>query len=125
MTPARNSPPIDTDIRPPHTTIRIEGGMITPITDEQAVTATAKEDEKPSFFICGMSREPMPAASAVELPEMPAKNIETTTLTCPRPPGRCPTSARASRIRRSVMPATFIRLAASRKNGTASRMKEL
>ena len=39
-TPARNSPPIDTDISPPQTTIRIDGGMITPITDEQAVIAT-------------------------------------------------------------------------------------
>ena len=28
---------------PPQTTIRIEGGMMTPITEEQAVIATAKE----------------------------------------------------------------------------------
>jgi len=62
--------------------------MMTPITDEQAVTATEKDGEKPSFFICGISSDPIPAASAVELPEMPAKNIETTTLTWPSPPGR-------------------------------------
>ena len=31
--PARNSPPIDTDMMPPHTIIRMLGGMITPITD--------------------------------------------------------------------------------------------
>ena len=37
----------------------------------------------------------------------------------------CPTMARDSRISRSVMPPTFIRLAVSRKNGTASRMNEL
>ena len=42
-TPARNRPPIETDISPPQTTIRIEGGMITPITEEQAVIATEKE----------------------------------------------------------------------------------
>jgi hypothetical protein len=42
-TPARNSPPIETDISPPQTTIRIEGGMITPMTLEQAVIATANE----------------------------------------------------------------------------------
>ena len=67
----------------------------------------------------------MPAASAVDEPEMPANSIETTTLTCPSPPGRCPTSALASRTSRSVMPAEFIRFAASRKNGTASSTKAL
>ena len=40
-------------------------------------------------------------------------------------PGRWPTIVRASATSLSVMPAEFIRLAASRKNGTASRMKEL
>ncbi len=125
MTPARNNPPIETDMSPPHTIMRMEGGMMTPITDEHAVTATAKEGVKPSFFICGIRSEPMPAASAVELPEMPAKNIETTTLTWPSPPGRWPTSPRDSRISRSVMPAAFIRLAASRKKGTARSTKAL
>ncbi len=65
------------------------------------------------------------AASAVEEPEMPAKKIDSTTLICASPPGKCPTSARDSRTSRSVMPPTFIRLAVSRKNGTARRMKEL
>ena len=65
------------------------------------------------------------AASAVDDPEMPAKKIDSTTLTCARPPGRCPTRSRESRINRSVMPPTFIRFAVSRKNGTASRMNEL
>ena len=35
-------PPIETVISPPQTTIRMLGGMITPMTDEQAVIATAK-----------------------------------------------------------------------------------
>jgi hypothetical protein len=65
------------------------------------------------------------AASAVEEPEIPAKKIDSTTLICASPPGKCPTMLRESRTRRSVMPPTFIRLAVSRKNGTASRMKEL
>ena len=56
---------------------------------------------------------------------MPAKKIDSTTFTCARPPGKWPTSAREKRTSRSVMPPTFIRLAASRKNGTASRMNEL
>jgi hypothetical protein len=33
---------METVIRPPHTTMRIDGGMITPITEEQAVIATEK-----------------------------------------------------------------------------------
>ncbi len=65
------------------------------------------------------------AASAVEEPDIPAKKIDSTTLICARPPGKWPTSAREKRTRRSVMPPTFIRFAASRKNGTASRMNEL
>ena len=68
---------------------------------------------------------PWLAASAVDDPEMPAKKIESTTLTCARPPGRWPTRSRDSRTSRSVMPPTFIRLAVSRKNGTAIRMNEL
>ncbi len=67
----------------------------------------------------------MPAASAVEEPEMPANSMLTMTLMWPSPPGRWPTTAWDRRTRRSVMPAEFIRLAASRKNGTASRTKEL
>src|SRR5437016_1142000 len=65
------------------------------------------------------------AASAVEEPEMPAKNTESRTLICASAPGKLPTMVRDSRTSRSVMPPTFIRLAVSRKNGTASRMNEL
>ena len=68
---------------------------------------------------------PWLAASAVDEPEMPAKKIDSTTLTCASPPGRWPTRSRDSRTSRSVMPPTFIRLAVSRKNGTAIRMNEL
>ncbi len=65
------------------------------------------------------------AASAVDEPETPAKKIDSTTLTWASPPGKWPTSALENRTSRSVMPPTPIRLAVSRKNGTASRMKEL
>ena len=65
------------------------------------------------------------AASAVEEPLMPAKKMESTTLICARPPGKWPTSEREKTISRSVMPPVFIRLAVSRKKGTASRMKLL
>ena len=42
MAPARNSAPTEICMTPPQTTMRILGGMITPITDEQAVIAMAK-----------------------------------------------------------------------------------
>ena len=44
MMPARNSAPIDTVRMPPHTIIRIEGGMITASTADTAVIATEKRD---------------------------------------------------------------------------------
>ena len=65
------------------------------------------------------------AASAVEEPEMPAKNTDSSTLICASDPGQLPTMVRDRCTRRSVMPPTFIRLAVRRKNGTASRMNEL
>src|SRR3954467_14115389 len=68
---------------------------------------------------------PWLAASAVEEPEMPAKNTDSSTLICASAPGKLPTIVRDSVTRRSVMPPTFMRFAVSRKNGTASRMNEL
>src|ERR1700704_1877003 len=68
---------------------------------------------------------PWLAASAVDDPEMPAKNTLNSTLICASEPGKLPTIVRDSLTRRSVMPPTFIRFAVSRKNGTASRMNEL
>src|SRR5947208_8262709 len=65
------------------------------------------------------------AASAVEEPDMPAKKTESSTLICASAPGKLPTIVRERRTSRSVMPPTFIRLAVSRKNGTASKMNEL
>ena len=100
------------------------GGMMTPMTAEQAVTATVKLMSYPAFRMAGMMMEPSPAASAFEEPEMPAKIMLVTTLTWPRPPGRWPTMAWASRSSMLVMPAQFMRLAARTKNGMASKMKE-
>jgi hypothetical protein len=40
--PARNSAPIEVEITPPHTIIRIEGGMMTASTADTAVMATEK-----------------------------------------------------------------------------------
>src|SRR5438552_6181861 len=72
-----------------------------------------------------MRTPPTPAASAVDDPEIPAKSIDTSTLTWPSPPGRWPTSTRDRLISFSVMPAVFIRFAASMKNGIANSRNEL
>ena len=40
--PERNRAPMETDMIPPQTTIRMLGGMITPMTAEQAMRATEK-----------------------------------------------------------------------------------
>src|SRR5512140_375730 len=75
--------------------------------------------------MAGISTPPPPAASAVLEPEIPANNMLTSTLTWPSPPGSQPTSARDRLISLSVMPAAFIRLAASMKNGIDSSRNEL
>ena len=67
----------------------------------------------------------MPAASAVDDPDTPAKSMLTTTLIWPKPPGRWPTDARARVTNRSVIRAAFIKLADSTKNGTDSKINEL
>jgi hypothetical protein len=43
MIPARYSAPIEVEITPPHTTIRIDGGMMTASVDDTAVTAIENE----------------------------------------------------------------------------------
>ncbi len=43
MNPPRNIPPTEVFRTPPQTIIRMLGGMMTPMTDEQAVIATVKE----------------------------------------------------------------------------------
>ena len=72
-----------------------------------------------------MKSLPWLAASAVDEPEMPAKKTDKITLICASPPGKWPTKARDRRINRSVMPPLFIKLAVSRKKGTANKMNEL
>ena len=68
---------------------------------------------------------PRPAASATAAPDMPAKIRLATTLACPRPPGKKPTSRRAKLKSRLVMPAVFISLAARMNRGMARSRKLL
>src|SRR5215217_3877612 len=99
--------------------------MITASTAETAVMAIEKERSYPSLACASMKILLWLAASAVEDPEMPAKNTESSTLICASAPGQFPTIVRESRTRRFVIPPIFMRCAVSKKNGTASRMKEL
>ena len=47
---------------------------------------------------------PMAAASADMEPDTPEKKISARMTTCPSPPGRCPTSDRASVTKRRLIP---------------------
>ena len=69
-----------------------------------------------------MMMRPIPAASATAEPDMPEKISEATTLTCPRPPRKRPTSATQKLRSRSLMVPAFMMPAATMKSGTASRM---
>jgi len=60
------------------------------------------------------------AASALEEPEQPPMNVDSTTLTCAMPPLMCPATCMESLIRRLVIPELFIKLPAKMNRGTAS-----
>ena len=64
------------------------------------------------------------ATSAVDEPEMPAKNMLNRVTTCASPPRKCPTIVWAKRIMRLVTSAEVISSPTSKKNGTASRISE-
>src|SRR5688572_19722475 len=95
------------------------GGMMLPSVADAAVSPAANPAGYPSRFIAGIMIEPMPSASADETPEIPAKIIDTVTLTCARPPRNQPTVARPKSMRRPEAPVSFIACATNRKNGTA------
>src|SRR5699024_11904832 len=75
--PPRNNAPTDAFAIPANITIGILGGIITPIVDDAAVTATEVFVSYPLSFILGIKILPTPAVSACEAPETPANIIET------------------------------------------------
>src|SRR3954464_15717224 len=93
--PARYIAAIDVEISPPHTIIRIDGGMMTASTADTAVMAIENERSYPSLVCASMKILDWLAASAVEEPEMPAKNTDSTTLICATEPGKAPPIRRA------------------------------
>src|SRR4051812_46272264 len=56
-----------------------------------------------------MMMRPIPTASAIADPDMPAKIMLATTFTCPRPPRKRPTSTRQNCRSRSVRLPMFMR----------------
>ncbi len=88
MNPARYIAPIEVEMTPPQTIIRIDGGMMTASTAETAVIAMENDRPYPSFTCASMKILLWLAASAVDDPEMPAKKTESTTLICASAPGK-------------------------------------
>ena len=96
--------------------------MIGPTVEEAAVTLALNSLSKPALFIARISITPNPLASETAVPDIPAKIILLTILTCARPPGSQPTSFFAKSKRRSVVPLEFINFPASKNIGTASNV---
>src|SRR5262245_53307748 len=94
MTPPRKRYPMEVSEISAYSTSGIDGGMIGPSTDDTAVSAAAKAGlYLPSRVISDCISLPEPAASARAEPDMLAKTMLCTTLTCARPPRNRPTSA--------------------------------
>ena len=90
-------------------TMIIEGGIMGPMIDEEAVTAAAKALSYPCFFMAGINMEPRAAISPNATPVIPANNIEAMILTCANPPRQRPTSKLAkSTIRSAILPRVMI-----------------
>ena len=80
INPAKNNLLTETPTIIAYIIIGILGGMMIPITEEIAVTLAAFSFEYPPLIIMGISRGPRAAVSATAAPDIPAKNIEATTL---------------------------------------------
>lgn len=90
------------------------GGMTGPIVAEDAFTAAANPFGYPRFSIIGTIVEPTAAALAIAAPETMATSTLAKTTTYERPPGSGPIKAKASRVKRRVIPAAFMISPASR-----------
>src|SRR5690349_23982807 len=97
----------------------MEGGMITASVAEDESTAAENSFEYPFCFIAGMRMEPSAAASATADPEISAKNMEVTMVTCASAPRTKPKMAEESAISRREMPDAFMIAPARMKSGMA------
>src|ERR687890_1965314 len=97
------------------------GGIIFAMVDAAATRAAELGGLYPSLFMGGSITRPMAATSALEEPEIPAKNILTTVTTWARPPRMWPTNAWAKLTSRSVTFEDAMISPSSMKKGTASK----
>ena len=95
-----------------------------PMTADTAVRAAANSRVYlPSRVIMACISLPEPAASASAEPDMLAKTMLCSTLTCARPPGKRPTMALQKRSSRSRMLPLLMMVAARMNSGMASSRK--
>src|SRR2546427_2818660 len=97
----------------------IEGGMITASVAEEESTAAENSFEYPLLFIAGIRMDPSAAASATAEPEISAKNMEVTMVTCASAPRTKPKMAEESAISRREMPEAFMIAPAKTNSGMA------
>ena len=76
------------------------GGIRLAMVDAEAMSAAVKARSYPSLSISGATVRLRTATSAIDEPEMPAKNMLNSVTTWASPPRRCPTSVCDSRIMR-------------------------
>src|SRR5207253_8737387 len=97
----------------------MDGGMMTASVADEESTAAENSLLYPLLFIAGMRIDPSAAASATADPEISAKNIEVTMVTCASAPRTKPNSAEESAISRREMPEAFMIAPARTNNGMA------
>src|SRR5205085_3060802 len=97
----------------------MDGGMITASVADEESTAAENSLLYPLLFIAGMRIDPSAAASATAEPEISAKNIEVTMVTCARAPRIQPRSAEESAMSRREIPEAFMIAPARMKSGMA------
>src|SRR5256885_15953078 len=97
--------------------------MITASVAEEDSTAAENSFEYPLLFIAGIRMDPSAAASATAEPEISAKNIEVTMVTCARAPRTKPSSAEERAMSRREIPDAFMIAPANTNRGIAMRGK--
>ena len=105
-------------------TIIMEGGIMGPMIDEEAVTAAANGPGYPCFFMAGINIDPKAAMSPSAIPVIPAKSMDARIFTCASPPRNRPTIRLAKSTMRSAILPRVIISPARMKKGIHIRTKE-
>jgi len=75
------------------------GGVSWPLVEEATSTAPAFSEENPTRFISGMVKVPVVTTLAIEEPEIRPVIAEDTTAALAGPPRKCPSKAKATRMK--------------------------